>query len=101
MSGLKGIMANRGAASKAHRMGNLHVPHAGRATLKAAKLTAGANLIRPLDANSARRTRATRIRFRFVPILTIVTRRRVVDSAAHCLWMDSAPGCADSANHIS
>src|ERR1700722_5407068 len=30
-----------------------------------------------------------------------LTRMRAVDGSALCLWMDSACGCADSANHIT
>jgi len=90
-------MANRGAASKAHRRGNLHVPHAGRATLKAAKLRFDPPARGEFRAPDSRNTNP-------IPVCSDVNdcdARRAVDSAAVCLWMDSAPGCADSANHIS
>jgi len=49
---------------------------------------------------SARRTRERWIRFLFV-LMTIVNAEEQLWRAPLCLWMDSACGCADSANHIT
>lgn len=92
-------MTNGRDASKDLPMGNLHVPMTPkRESMR--EIDDWGGPAGSLDANSARQTRAARIRFRFVPILIIMARDQLWTSAL-CLWMDSWCGCADSANHIT
>ena len=53
-----------------------------------------------LRVNSPGRTRFERNRFRFVLKLISMTKISC-GRAPLCLWTDSPPGCADSANHIT
>jgi hypothetical protein len=75
-------MANGGRASKGFSMGNPHVAMPARARLQVAKSAIETGKPDSPHANSARRTRTERIRFRFVLILTIMTREELWTSGA-------------------
>jgi len=75
-------MANGGRASKGLRMGKTACRHAARARLEAAKRAIEADKPDSPYAKSARRTRTPRIRFRFVLLLTIMTREELWTSRA-------------------
>src|ERR1700722_1066956 len=77
-------MANGGRASKGHRTRNLHVPYAAGARRRPAKSTIAARRSDSPHANSSRRTRKKRIRFRFV----LVT---IVNAHESCGWLGALP----------